>query len=319
MNKKSEKILIDCHLDIAYSIRANRRSFEDIDPKFMISYDQLRKSGTDIFFSTIFVSHRRSSAYKEEAVEQIKFYRKILKDYDSFYQVLTNDDIKDIKKNKIGLYFLMEGAEPISDIADLKYFTQMGVKTIGLTWNNENQYAFGVKQEGELKKKGYDLINNMNDLGVSLDLSHLSEKSFNEAINVTSLIPIASHSNSYTVRRHKRNLKDYQLKKISNLGGVTGIVLYNKFLTSKKKADLNDVSKHFMHMLNVCGEDHIALGSDFDGAPIEDFPKGMSEISDIEKITNLLMKNRIKPSIIDKFLGQNVLRVLNENLKDKLF
>jgi len=101
------------------------------------------------------------------------------------------------------------------------------------------------------------------------------------------------------------------------LGGVTGIVLYNRFLTSKEKADLNDVFKHFKHMLNVCGEDHIALGSDFDGAPIEDFPKGISEISDIEKIINLLMKNRIKPSIIDKFLGQNILRVLNENLKDK--
>lgn len=317
MNKKSEKILVDCHLDIAYSIRANRRNFEDINPKFMISYDQLRKSGADIFFSTIFVSHRRASAYKEEAIQQIKFYKKILKDYDSFYQILTNNNLKNTKSGKIGLYFLMEGAEPISDIDDLKYFTQMGIRTIGLTWNNENQYAFGVNQEGELKKKGYDLINNMNDLGVSLDLSHLSEKSFNEAINETSLIPIASHSNCYKLRRHNRNLKDYQLKKISNLGGVTGIVLYNRFLTSKEKADLNDVFKHFKHMLNVCGEDHIALGSDFDGAPIEDFPKGISEISDIEKIINLLMKNRIKPSIIDKFLGQNILRVLNENLKDK--
>ena len=111
----------------------------------------------------------------------------------------------------------MEGAEPISDIDDLKYFTQMGIRTIGLTWNNENQYAFGVNKEGGLKKKGYDLINNMNDLGVSLDLSHLSEKSFNEAINETSLIPIASHSNCYKLRRHNRNLKDYQLKKISSL------------------------------------------------------------------------------------------------------
>ena len=144
MNKKSKKILIDCHLDIAYSIRANRRNFEDISPKFMISYDQLKKSSINIFFSTIFVSHRRASAYKEEAIEQIKFYKKILKDYHLFYQILTNNDLKKIKKNKIGLYFLMEGAEPISDIDDLKYFTQMGIRTIGLTWNNENQYAFGV-------------------------------------------------------------------------------------------------------------------------------------------------------------------------------
>ena len=93
--------------------------------------------------------------------------------------------------------------------------------------------------------------------------------------------------------------------------------MYNKFLTSKKKADLNDILKHFKHMLNVCGEDHIALGSDFDVAPIKDFPKGISEISDIQKIVNLLIKNKIRTSIIDKFLGQNILRVLNENLKKK--
>ena len=119
----------------------------------MISYDQLKKSSVNIFFSTIFVSHRRASAYKEEAIEQIKFYKKILKDYHLFYQILTNNDLKKIKKDKIGLYFSMEGAEPISDIDDLKYFTQMGIRTIGLTWNNENQYAFGVNKEGGLKKK----------------------------------------------------------------------------------------------------------------------------------------------------------------------
>ena len=94
MNKKSKKILVDCHLDIAYSIRANRRNFEDINPKFMVSYDQLRESGVNIFFSTIFVSHRRASAYKEEAIEQIKFYKKILNDYHLFYQILTNNDLK---------------------------------------------------------------------------------------------------------------------------------------------------------------------------------------------------------------------------------
>ena len=66
-----------------------------------------------------------------------------------FYQILTNNNLKKIKKDKIDLYFSMEGAEPISDIDDLKYFTQMGIRTIGLTWNNENQYAFGVNKEGD--------------------------------------------------------------------------------------------------------------------------------------------------------------------------
>ena len=105
MNKKSKKILIDCHLDIAYSIRANRRNFEDISPKFMISYDQLKKSSVNIFFSTIFVSHRRASAYKEEAIEQ-------------YVEELETEEVIEVLEevNDIGLDNIAEVSEDVIEV-----------------------------------------------------------------------------------------------------------------------------------------------------------------------------------------------------------
>jgi len=310
-------ILVDCHQDIAYSVRANRRLFEENIHKLMISHDSLVNSNINIIFSTIFVSHRRRDAYYDEALSQIKLYENIFKKYKNFYHLTNKKYLDKIPEKKIGLYFLMEGAEPINEIKDLNMFYKKGVRTIGLTWNDENKYAFGVSKDGPLKKDGIKLINKMNDLGISLDLSHLSEKSFISAIKETKLIPIASHSNCKKIRRHERNLKDKQLKEISDRGGVIGIVLYNKFISSKKNVSISDIFPHFKNILNICGEDHISLGSDIDGAPIEDFPKEIRKPSDFEKIGDMLKKNKIKQRTIDKFFGQNIHRVLKENLKKK--
>ena len=193
MNQNS--ILIDCHQDIAYSVRANRRLFEENIDNLMISYDSLINSKINIIFSTIFVSHRRKNAHYDEALAQINLYESIFKKYKNFYHLKNSQSLKKINTKKIGLYFLMEGAEPINKINDLSTFYKKGVRTIGLTWNDENKYAFGISKDGPLKKDGIKLINKMNDLGISLDLSHLSEKSFNRAIKETKL-----NTNSYSFK-----------------------------------------------------------------------------------------------------------------------
>ena len=311
---KKNRFFIDGHQDIAYSILANNRPLDTNDSKYMITLKETLKSKLGLIFSTIFVSHVKRDKRHLEALLQFKEYEKIFKNYGSFYKVKNNEDIKLKTKNKIGLLFLMEGADPIRKLNDLEMFYNKGLRILGLTWNKENNYAFGANKSGPLKKEGYQLIEVMNELGVALDLSHLSYKSFWDAINSTKLIPIATHSNSYYLRRHKRNLTASQLKAISNKGGTTGIVLYNDFICNKSNVSLDDVFKQFNYLLSKCGEDHIALGSDIDGAPLEDFPKGIKKSSDLSKVIELLEKKKIKSKIIDKFAGNNLLRVLRENL-----
>ena len=307
-------MFIDCHQDIAYSILSNKRDFKTKSEKYMITFDNLKDSNLDIIFSTIFVSHRREEKHKEEASLQIEEYNKIFQNFpDDFYHIQNKDELRQ-PKGKIGLIFLMEGAEPISSVDDVDLFYELGLRILGLTWNNENKYAFGSDKDGSLKTEGYELIEKMNEKDITLDLSHLSEKSFWDCIEKTNLIPIASHSNSSKIRKHKRNLNDEQLVAISDKGGITGLVLYNQFIASKQKIGMDEVYKQFLHLLNTCGEDHISIGSDIDGAPIEDFPEGIKKASDLQKIITLLESKRIKTSIIEKFSGKNALRVLNENL-----
>ncbi len=280
----------------------------------MITLKETLKSKLGLIFSTIFVSHVKREKRYREAILQFKEYEKIFKHYNSFYTVKKNEDIKLKIKNKIGLLFLMEGADPIRNLSDLDMFYDKGLRVLGLTWNKENNYAFGTSKSGPLKKEGYKLIEAMNEKKVTLDLSHLSYKSFWDAINITKLLPIATHSNSYYLRRHKRNLTASQLRGISNKGGTTGIVLYNDFICNKSPVSMDDLFKQFKYLLSKCGEDHIALGSDIDGAPLEDFPEGIRKSSDLYKIIEMLEKKRVKSKIIDKFASQNILRVLKENL-----
>tara|TARA_B100000579_G_scaffold107464_1_gene85553 strand:- start:6491 stop:7432 length:942 start_codon:yes stop_codon:yes gene_type:complete len=311
---KKQRYLIDCHQDIAYSIRANKRPFNTDDSSYMITLDETIKSGLKLIFSTIFVSHVKREKRYEEAILQLKEYEKIFKKYIPFYKVKSNNDIKLKKRNKIGLLFLMEGADPIRNLSDLDYFYLKGLRILGLTWNKENKYGFGASKSGPLKKDGYKLIEQMDKKSITLDLSHLSYESFWDAINTTNLIPIATHSNSYFLRRHKRNLTVSQLKAISNKGGTCGLVLYNDFIAQKTLITMDDLFNQFKYLLSKCGEDHIALGSDIDGAPINDFPIGIRKSSDLYKIIEMLEKKRINSRIIDKFASKNILRVLSENL-----
>ena len=311
---KKNRFFIDGHQDIAYSILANKRPLDTNDSKYMITLKETLKSKLGLIFSTIFVSHVKRDKRHLEALLQFKEYEKIFKNYGSFYKVKNNKDIKLKTKNKIGLLFLMEGADPIRKLKDLEMFYNKGLRILGLTWNKENNYAFGASKSGPLKKEGYQLIESMNELRVTLDLSHLSYKSFWDAINSTKLIPIATHSNSYYLRRHKRNLTTSQLKAISNKGGTTGIVLYNDFISNKPNVSLDDVFKQFNYLLSKCGADHVALGSDIDGAPLNDFPEGIRKSSDLYKIIEMLERKKVKARIIDKFASQNILRVLKENL-----
>ena len=210
----------------------------------------------------------------------------------------------------------MEGADPVKTVADLDWFYERGVKAIGPAWNNKNQYASGSDSEDGLSEEGIKLIKRMNELGITLDLSHLNEKCFWEAIGLTTLTPIATHSNARALTDHSRNLRDEQLKAISDKGGVIGIVLYNYFLKiGEKTPTLEEVFAHADYMINLCGEDHVGIGSDMDGARIEDFPEGLRTIADLPKIADYFCERGYSENRVEKIMSGNFLRVMQDNLK----
>ena len=310
--------IVDAHEDIAFHINYFERDFINPDIPCMITLPGLNQAGIRLVFNTIFVHPKhRPDQTVEKAKAQVQVYDDIFdKNGNNVARILNNHDLDQLMSNKkIGFLTLMEGADPIEEINDLKFYFDKGIRILGPAWNNKNKYASGPETDSALSDEGKKLIQEMNNLGITLDLSHLNEKCFWDAIKITNLIPIATHSNARTLTNHPRNLYDDQLLAISERGGVTGIVFYNTFLkTGKNTPTLEDIFKHTDYIINLCGEDHVGIGTDLDGGKIEEFPEEIRQISSLPVVAQYFLEKGYTEERVKKIMGSIFLRVLKSNL-----
>ncbi len=180
---------------------------------------------------------------------------------------------------------------------------------MGLTWNPSNALGDGAlgRQHGGLTDLGRSVLRRMEELGVVVDVSHLSEQSFWEALRSTRGPIIASHSNAAALHMHPRNLADEQLRAIAQRGGVVGVNFYAGFLGAPT---LDRVLDHIDHLAKVMGVDHAALGADYDGIP--QAPAGLEDVSKLPNLTAGLQRRGYTTEQIHKILGGNALRVFRQ-------
>ncbi len=184
-----------------------------------------------------------------------------------------------------------------------------GVKILTLTWNGDNEIASGCFSEEDkgLTSFGKEAVKEMTKRKIIPDVSHLGEKSFYDLCEETDFPFIASHSDSFSINPHVRNLKDEQIKIIVERKGLIGLNFYNKFLGEGKPIEM--LIKHAEHILNLGAEDVLCMGSDFDGCSIDEELKG------IEKMESLyhVFINRFGEKLTDKIFYENA----NEYLLNK--
>ena len=220
----------------------------------------------------------------------------------SYYKNVLNNFKSELNAVKNGLkpIFTVEGGTLIgNDLERVKRLKNDDVRALTLTWNGENQIASGANAIGGLKPFGKQVIKSLNDNGIATDLSHLNRESFFDAIDITQY-PIATHSCCDSVFSHKRNLTDEQINLIAQANGIIGVCLYPEFLGYGDV--FFNVYKHIEHLLNMGLENHIAIGSDFDGADMDD------ELDSIIKIPILyekLNKYGICNEILNKIFFEN--------------
>ena len=310
---------IDAHQDIAFHIRHYKRDFENPETPCMITLPGLRESGARVVFNTIFIHPKhKPGASVTEAMAQLDIYDGIYREHsESVFQIKSRGDIDRLgEEEKIGFFTLMEGADPVLNPEHLLEYQKRGVRAVGLSWNNKNIYASGPESDEGLSGQGEELLRQMNALGITLDLSHLNERCFWESVELTELIPVATHSNSRALVDHPRNLRDEQLRAISERDGVIGVVFYGPFLRKGQGlATLEDIYAHIDHIISVCGEDHVGVGTDMDGAPIKDFPKEMRHISELRTLPDYLLGKGYPSGVVEKVMGMNFLRVIKTNLE----
>ena len=310
--------IVDAHEDIAFHLDYFERDFVNPEIPCMITLPGLNEAGIRLVFNTIFVHPKhRPDHTVEKAKVQVQVYEDIYDKFgDTVTRILDKSDLESLLNNdKIGFLTLMEGADPIEEISDLKYYYERGLRVLGPAWNNRNSFASGPETDTGLSDNGRKLILEMNRLGITLDLSHLNEKCFWEAIKLTDLIPIATHSNARSLTDHPRNLYDEQLLEISGRGGVTGIVFYNSFLkTGDNAPTLEDIFKHADYIIELCGEDHVGIGTDLDGGKIEEFPEEIRQISKLPLVAEYFLEKGYSTERVKKIMGGNFLRVMKSNL-----
>ena len=186
------------------------------------------------------------------------------------------------------------------NIENISKFKECGVKVASLTWNEENGIAGGVNSESGLTDFGKEVVKELEKEEIVIDVSHLNLKSFADLCSVATKPFIATHSNSFSVCAHKRNLTDEQFELISDIGGVVGINFYHKFLCEKER-DFSDFLKHIERFLLLGGEDAVALGSDFDGCDVH------SSLKTVENMPKLyaFLEQELGKTLTEKIFYKN--------------
>ncbi|MDG5787506.1 dipeptidase [Evansella sp. AB-P1] len=284
--------IIDLHCDALLKLWEDRnRSFTNAS-KVETNYERLRKGNVKVQLFAIFIEPHFSSDIKFQiALEQIDlFHTEIIEKHENIKKIERWEEVDKLEEGEIGAVLTLEGADAFgNDLTKLRTFYQLGVKSIGLTWNNGNLCADGVGETrgGGLTELGFEVVRLNNDYGVWTDVSHLSQAGFWDVINVSDF-PVATHSNSMTICDHRRNLTDEQAQAIFKKNGFIGLVFNPPFINGKDQASYDDIVKHIDHFSALGGVEHIAFGSDFDG--IINYVKNLEHAGKYQKFINHLLK-----------------------------
>lgn len=228
-----------------------------------------------------------------------------------FQRVTSPEDWLRLPAGAIGFLLTIENAISLEgSVRRLVDWYARGVRIVGITWNGHNQFADGVGVSGTepgagLSALGRELVELAAELGVAIDLSHLSRRGVDQVLEHETVAVIATHCNAYSLHEHPRNLTDDQLRRLAQRGGVVGLNFYPLFL-AKEAASLDTVASHAAHMAEIMGPAHVSIGSDLDG--ITETPSGFSSYRDLPEFANSLRRFGFQESDIKGIFRENFLR-----------
>lgn len=212
----------------------------------------------------------------------------------------------------------IEGGEALGEenvgIQELRAFHARGVRLVGLTWNRANALGRGVRAEGSggLTAFGRRVVAEMENLGMIVDASHLSDEALDELLEIVQRPVVASHSNSRELCPDLRNLDDARVERIAATGGLVAATLAGCFIEGKpEQVTLARFVDHVERLHHVAGADHVAVGSDFDGFTA-DMGLTLSSCAEMPAITTALAERGFAASDIAKIMGGNWLRVIRD-------
>ncbi|MFK8111679.1 MAG: dipeptidase [Rubripirellula sp.] len=354
--------VVDGHNDLPWALRKTGGSFEKYDiaksqPEFHTDIERLKQGGIGAQFWSVYVpvSTSQEGSALTQTLEQIEIVKAMATRYsDDFELAYSTADIARIRAaGKIGSMIGVEGGHSIENsLGVLRQLYQQGARYMTLTHSMSLPWADSCSDEpisGGLSPFGVAVVQEMNRLGMLIDLSHVSADCMRQTLQVTTAPVIFSHSSARAIADHPRNVPDDVLKLTRKNGGVVMINFFNDYVnpanaqrsvvksklrtqwrlefaddsnaaTAKLKrweianprpdvCTAHDVLDHIDHVVEVAGIDHVGLGSDFDG--VSALPQQLEDVSCYPVITQGLLDRGYQETDIQKVLGENVIRVFH--------
>jgi len=302
-----------------------------------VSLPALRAAQVRVLFATIFTHPATSNTISpnpgyhspqeafELACRQFAYYQMLHErgEVTLLTEQCALDAVLAGSRPRPGLCLLLEGADPIRTPADLAFFGEMGLRIVGLSWK-QTRYAGGTGATGPLTPAGRELLREMDRLDITLDVSHLAEEAFWQALSLFRGRVVASHANCRALVPGDRQLNDDMIRAIADRDGVVGLVLYNRFIKSgwsatdgKQAVSFRDLLRHVDHLAQLVGTRHIALGTDLDGGlGREDVPREIDTVIDVPRFADTLADGGYRESEIDGIMYGNWRRVLCAILRE---
>jgi membrane dipeptidase len=258
------------------------------------------------------VSHRGQGRAIDEQIDVLE--AQIARNPDRLSKVRSADEIEATQKSGgTGALLGIEGAHALEgDLDRVDHFARRGVRYLGLLHFDANRaghpaYGRGRRDTDGLSRWGKDLVAVCEAASVIVDLTHINRRGFLDACAMATRPPIVSHTGVSRVYEHWRNIDDDQLRAVAEKGGVVGIIFCPRYLGG---STIEDVVRHVRHVIDVAGEDTVALGSDWDGmiVPTPD----LRDAARLPLLTDALLHAGLDEAVIAKILRHNALRVLRD-------
>lgn len=354
--------VFDGHNDLPWALRTDfASSFDQANisghvPKLHTDIPRLRQGNVGAQFWSVYVPASTINDGKALAttIEQIELVKGMVKRYpETFELARTVSDIERIQKQgKIASLMGVEGGHSIEDsIENLRRLHRLGAGYMTLTHSDTLTWADAATDEAKhhgLTEFGAEIVREMNRLGMLVDLSHVSDETMRDTLNVTTAPVIFSHSSARQIADHPRNVPDDILKQVKQNGGVVMVNFYSGFVhpeSARKRANMfqvnrelrakfrleadykaarkrwdtehpiepgsvHDVVDHIDHIAKIAGIDHVGIGSDFDGITL--VPTQLDDVSSYPVITQELLNRGYTAEQIHRFMSGNILRVMRE-------
>jgi len=327
--------IVDMHCDTLSALLSAKRQgknfdFENSDTQISLSKMQAGDYLLQNF--AIFVNLGETDSPLPEALEMILLFESEMEKHaDLIRPVRSYADIEQNQTDGVMSALLTgEEGEITMGNPDFLYFLyKLGMRMMTLTWNYENSLGFPnvrldkkasassdrycLSQNKGLKEQGIVFLEEMERLGMIIDVSHLSDAGFYDVLEHTTKPFVASHSNARSVCPAVRNLTDDMVRRLAERGGITGINFCKEFLGKPDISQnyLDQAVVHMKYLMNLGGEDFVALGSDFDGITRY---HDLSDCSVMPKLVHTMKKAGLTPTQIEKICYKNTLRVYHELL-----